>query len=118
MCHLGGDSMRDSVVTWLKGGTLGGSSLATLSHQGWIQGGEPQGVCGARWGPRGQWGPAGPSWLSWHSQGGSRECPGRQGLLDGGTGGQGKAGQCPGWSPPPPSQIKSPFTHKGEVLVA
>lgn len=65
MCHLSGGSMKGSMVTQLKGGTPGGSSLATLSHQGQIQGVHPQGVCGAWWGPRGQWSPAVPSWLSW-----------------------------------------------------
>lgn len=32
------------------------------------------------------------------------------------AGGQGEAGQCHGWSPPPHSQIKTPFRHKGDVL--
>lgn len=34
------------------------------------------------------------------------------------AGGQGEAGLGHGWSPPPHSQIKSPFRHKGEVLLA
>lgn len=52
MCHLGGGSMKGTVVTWLKGGAPGGSSSATCptrARPGGRDSGSVWGSVGSPW---------------------------------------------------------------------